>query len=375
YEDPQVWAALRERVFARAWHWLGPCDEVRQPLSMAPVDLLPGLLDEPVLLTRDASGVLRALSNVCTHRARILVERACQADHIRCGYHSRRFELDGRLRHMPGFEGACDFPSPADDLPRLPLERLTGHAFVSLDPAMPFEAWVRPGAARQQGLDLARGVCDPARDRTWAFDAHWALYVENYLEGLHIPFVHPGLNAALDMAAYRYECAGHTVLQLALARPGEPAIEPAPGHPDHGQRVAAWYWWLFPNLMLNVYPWGLSVNVVEPVSPSHTRVHFRSFVADPAQLHAGAGGALDEVEREDEAAVLSVQRGIRSRLYRRGRYAPHHEQGVHHFHRLLLQAGSDRISPPPGGPTAPAPHPSSPAPPASGRTARTRRPR
>jgi choline monooxygenase len=90
--------------------------------------------------------------------------------------------------------------------------------------------------------------------------------------------------------------------------------------------------------MLNVYPWGLSVNVVEPVSPTHTRVHFRSFVADAARLAQGAGGALDTVELEDEAAVLSVQRGLRSRLYANGRYAPHHEQGVHHFHRLLGQA-------------------------------------
>ena len=239
---------------------------------------------------------------------------------------------------MPGFEGACDFPSRADDLPRVALELAAGHAFVSLEPHLPFAQWAGDALERLAWLPMQAWAHDAARDRTWSFDAHWALYVENYLEGLHIPFVHPGLNAALDMTAYRYELAPHGVLQLALARPGEPALEPPEGHRDHGLRVAAYYWWLFPNLMLNVYPWGLSVTVVEPVSPTHTRVHFRSFVADAARLAQGAGGALDTVELEDEAAVLSVQRGLRSRLYANGRYAPHHEQGVHHFHRLLGQA-------------------------------------
>ena len=97
----------------------------------------------------------------------------------------------------------------------------------------------------------------------------------------------------------------------------------------------AYYWWLFPNLMFNVYPWGLSVNVVMPLSPARTRVIFRSFVAEPALLGQGAGGALDPVEMEDEAAVLGVQRGIRSRLYSKGRYSPQHERGTHHFHRLI----------------------------------------
>jgi choline monooxygenase len=140
------------------------------------------------------------------------------------------------------------------------------------------------------------------------------------------------------MATYRYELGTAGVLQLALARDGEAAFEPLAGSPDHGQRVAAYYAWLFPNLMFNFYPWGLSVNVVQPLGRSRTRVLFRSFVADTSLLGQGAGGALDPVELEDEAVVLRVQQGIRSRLYHHGRYAPVHEQGTHHFHRLLCRA-------------------------------------
>ena len=341
YLDEAVFRDAREKVFAPAWHWLGPLTDVAEPGSLAPHDLLPGLLDEAVLLVRDGQGTLRCLSNVCTHRANRLIDAPCRAEHIRCSYHARRFELDGRLRHMPGFEGARNFPGPADHLPRLALGEWGGHAFTSLAPRLPLAQWLGEMARRLSWLDIEGWQPDASRSRSFEFDAHWALYVENYLEGLHIPFVHPALNQTLDMAAYRYELGTASVLQLALARHGQAAFEPPAGSADHGLRVAAYYWWLFPNLMFNVYPWGLSVNVVQPLGPARTRVLFRSFVADASLLGQGAGAALDPVEMEDEAVVLRVQQGIRSRLYDHGRYAPVHEQGTHHFHRLLCQAMAD----------------------------------
>ena len=338
YLDETVYRSAREKVFACAWHWLGPLAAASAPGSLVPHDLLPGLLDEPVLLACDGQGTLRCLSNVCTHRANRLVDAPCHATHIRCSYHARRFELDGRLRFMPGFEGARNFPSATDDLPQLALGAWAGHGFTSLAPRLPLNDWLGDMAQRLAWLPVQNWQADASRARSFEFDAHWALYVENYLEGLHIPFVHPALNQTLDMAAYRYELGRAGVLQLALARDGEAAFEPPAGSPDHGQRVAAYYWWLFPNLMFNVYPWGLSINVVQPLGPARTRVLFRSFVADASLLGQGAGGALDPVEMEDEAVVVRVQQGIRSRLYHHGRYAPEHEQGTHHFHRLLCQA-------------------------------------
>ena len=338
YLDEAVYREAREKIFAKAWHWLGPADEVAQAGSLAPHDLLPGLLDEPVLLSRDAAGTLRCLSNVCTHRANRLIDAPCRAEHIRCGYHSRRFDLDGRLRHMPGFEGARDFPSASDNLPQLALGDWAGHNFTSVAPPWPLARWLAEMRDRLAWLPINTWRADASRSRSFAFDAHWALYVDNYLEGLHIPFVHPALNQTLDMANYRYELGTASVLQLALARDDEVAFQPPPGTQDHGLRVAAYYWWLFPNLMFNVYPWGLSVNVVQPLGTARTRVLFRSFVGDAALLGAGAGGALDPVEMEDEAVVLGVQRGIRSRLYKQGRYSPRHEQGTHHFHRLVCAA-------------------------------------
>lgn len=338
YLDPAMFDLARERVFARSWQWIGELADVAEPGSLSPRTLLPGHLDEPVLLARDAGGALRCLSNVCTHRGNPLVRAPCRGTtQIRCGYHSRRFDLDGRMRFMPAFEGAHDFPSPADDLPPVPFANLGGLlAFASVAPAAPFEEVFAPVEHRLGWLPWSEFVPDAARSRDYEFEAHWALYVENYLESLHIPFVHAGLSATLDLADYRHESHPHATLQLAAARPGEPAFDDLPAaSPEHGRRIAAYYWWVFPNLMLNFYPWGLSLNLVVPLAPARTRVLFRSYVRDASRLGAGAGGALDEVELEDEAVVVAVQRGLRSRFYDRGRYSPTREAGVHHFHRLI----------------------------------------
>jgi choline monooxygenase len=90
--------------------------------------------------------------------------------------------------------------------------------------------------------------------------------------------------------------------------------------------------------MINVYPWGLSVNVVQPLGPERTKVSFLAYAWDPAGPRTSGASSLDRVEREDEEVVESVQVGVRSRLYGRGRYSPAREPCVHHFHRLLAAA-------------------------------------
>jgi choline monooxygenase len=207
--------------------------------------------------------------------------------------------------------------------------------FASLSPLFPLPDLLAGIDSRVDFLPFERARLDRTRSRDYDVAAGWGLYCDNYLEGLHIPFVHPGLAAALDARSYRTELLPWGSLQVGVASGDDGAFELPPGHPDFGQRIAAYYFWLFPNLMLNVYPWGVSVNIVRPLAVDRTRVSFSSYVWDPAKVDKGASADLDRVERQDEAVVESVQRGMRSRLYRGGRYAPRHESGTHHFHRLL----------------------------------------
>ena len=337
YHDEASYSAARERIFARTWQWIGDLNDVAKACTVSPRQLLPGLLDEPLLLARDEKDQLRCLSNVCTHRGNLLVKQAGMANQIRCGYHSRRFDLDGRMAFMPEFSAAKDFPSASDNLPQIPFGQWAGHGFGAIDPVAPLEFFLADMAKRVSWLPVSGFVVDTERSRDYIIHAHWALYVENYLEGFHVPYVHAGLNQVIDVTSYASELYRYSNLQLALARNDEVAFDAPQGSPDHGLRVAAYYWWIFPNLMLNFYPWGLSLNVVQPEAINRTRVAFRSYVWDASKLDNGAGAALHQVEMEDEAIVEAVQRGTRSRFYSKGRYSPTRELGTHHFHRLLCE--------------------------------------
>jgi len=335
YHDAAAFELARERVFARTWQWLGELADVAAPNSLSPRELLPGLCNEPLLLSRDGDGALRCLSNVCTHRGNILVKENCHAEQIRCGYHSRRFDLDGRMTFMPEFGAARNFPAASDHLPRIAFDSWCGHGFAALAPAAPFDDFLAPVRQRMSWLPVEKFSFDAGRSRDYVIDANWALYVENYLEGFHIPFVHAGLNRVIDYGSYSSELFRYSNLQLAMAKEGEASFDLPADSAGAGQPVAAYYWWIFPNLMLNFYPWGLSLNLVQPEGIARTRVAFRTFIWDEGKYDSGAGSALHQVEMEDEAIVLAVQRGTGSRLYGRGRYSPTREQGTHHFHRLL----------------------------------------
>lgn len=189
---------------------------------------------------------------------------------------------------------------------------------------------------RVDWMPIEEFAFDQGRSRDYIVHANWALYCDNYLEGFHIPFVHASLNAVIDYDTYTTELYDRSNLQLGLSKGGDHVFDLPRSSPDYGKNVAAYYYWLFPNTMFNFYPWGLSINVVKPLGVDRTKVSFLAYVHDTGKL--SAGGDLDRVEREDEAVVEGVQFGLRSRFYDRGRYSPTREPGVHHFHRLIVQA-------------------------------------
>ena len=324
YCDPKIYEAQKDLVFVPSWQFI---DQQAELGETVPSNLLPGCLDEPIILSRTEEKI-HCLSNVCTHRAAIIVTEPCKHKTLRCGYHGRRFRHDGQFVSMPGFQGACDFPSASDNLPALAHAQLGALNFVSIKPRCSFDDWTAPLKAKMPWYDWSGLPAEATQTQAYEFNANWALYCDNYLEGLHVPFVHPGLNQAIDLQSYDVEIFDWGTVQTAMPSQDEPVF------PDG---KSAYYFWLYPNLMLNFYPWGLSVNTVLPQGVDRTRVEFSYFVVDAAKRNIGAGANLEQVEMEDEAVVELVQRGVRSRLYTRGRYSPQHEKSVHRFHQLLAR--------------------------------------
>lgn len=342
YKDPRAYQLSREKVFARSWQLVGDTDDLKAPGIVKPLTLLEGCLDEPLVLTRDFDDRLHLLSNVCTHRGMLVAETGDHARYLRCRYHGRRFGLDGCFQAMPEFEGVKDFPSEKDNLPRVPFGVWRDKfLFASLEPGVSLDELLKPINERLGWLPLNQFYFEPSRFRDYLVRANWALYCDNYLEGFHIPFIHASLNSAIDYGSYSSEIYEWCNLQLGVAADGEVVFDLPKDSPDYGQRIGAYYYWVFPNLMLNFYPWGLSINLVRPLGPELTKVSFLPYVWDASKLEQGAGAALDRVEREDEVVVEAVQKGVKSRFYDKGRFSVAREQGVHHFHRLLAKALGD----------------------------------
>ena len=310
YTDESFFHVANEKIFGKTWHYVGTTEEIDnlKPFS---------ILDTPLVISKNEDR-FDCLSNVCTHRGAILVEGDCKASGIRCRYHGRRFDLNGTFLSMPEFEEVKNFPTKKDDLTIVPFAFWDKFIFASLQNEIPLQSYL---AEMMERVQVPQNLHLTAT-KDYQVNAHWALYCENYLEGFHVPFVHPALNQEIDYGTYTTELFRYSNLQTAYDDSGE---------------LAALHFFVFPNMMFNFYPWGLSLNIVRPVSPTKTTVSYFTFVSDETKVGRGAGGDLETVEYEDQAIVESVQRGIRSRLYDTGRYSPTREQGTHHFHRLICE--------------------------------------
>jgi len=335
YLKEKYFEQSKEKIFCTTWQFVGDTDQVKDQGWVTPVTLLEHYLNEPLLLSHDKQDNILCLSNVCTHRGNILAERPCKLNDIRCKYHGRRFQLDGKFLSMPEFKEVENFPAPEDNLSQLPLFKLGKWLFTSLNKSHQPEHFFGDMINRVSWMPFQDFHFRPELSRDYIVNAHWALYCENYLEGFHIPFVHAGLNAVIDYSNYTTEIFPYSSLQLGLAKTHELFFDLPPESPDAGKKVGGYYFWIFPNMMFNFYPWGLSINIVKPITPQQSKVSFLSYVWDENKLRQGAGADLHQVEMEDEDIVQHVQKGIRSRFYNHGRYSVKMEKGTHHFHRLL----------------------------------------
>jgi choline monooxygenase len=322
YTDPAVLAAESRSVFGRTWQAVGRAADVAAPGSY----LAGEITGEPILVTRDPDGVLRAFSNVCRHRGSLLAEGHGQAPVIRCPYHAWTYSLDGRLFGQPEFEGVEDWERSQICLPQFQVETWGPFVFVNQDPHAPPLAEVLgaiPREAAEIGCRMDQLRFSARRD--YVIECNWKVYIDNYLEGYHLPAAHPSLFKALDYAQYRVETFPWYSSQI------------APLRTPNGEDARAAYYWLFPNFMLNVYPDNMSSNLILPVGPNRTLTIFEWLSYGGAEVSQSTIDFSDEIQQEDIKICESVQRGLHSRNYSQGRFSVKRENGVHHFHGLLAQ--------------------------------------
>jgi choline monooxygenase len=338
YFDPEIYAAEREGIFDRSWLAAGRADQLTKAGSFVTADIA----GEPIMVLRDTDGILRAFHNVCRHRAaRVMTEAEGCATKLRCPYHGWTYDFAGRLRGTPEFEGVADFRREDHGLAPLDVDAWGPLVFVHAAPASrPLAEFLTPLPEQTAPLEIAK--LRFVERRVYDLACNWKVFVDNYLDGgYHVNYVHPGLSSVLDYSQYRTDVYDYTSVQSSPLKPAESQKgEATVSKVRTGDR--AYYWWVFPNLMINLYQGIMDTNLVLPISPERCRVIFDFYFADTEgddDRHriAESIAVAHHIQLEDIGISEDVQKGLASRSYDTGRFSVRREIAGYHFHRLLAR--------------------------------------
>jgi choline monooxygenase len=333
YIDERVGHLERDRVFGSNWIAIGRTDQVATPGQFFTFDLA----GEPLIVVRGADNQLRAFYNVCRHHAAAVATAPCGvAQHLRCPYHGWTYGLDGSLKGAPEFAGVCNFERAANGLVPVEVSVWESFVFVNLKPEAPsLESYLGDLPDRLAPLSI-HSLPFFAR-KTYTLACNWKVYVDNYLDGgYHVPHLHKSLNSVLEYTEYTIENADHYSLQ---SSPMVASQDASVAHTRTGDR--AYFYWLYPNFMINIYEGVMYTNLVLPLGPDKCLVVFDFYFGDTSaereHYNAESVAVSDRVQAEDVDICESVQRGLHSRAYGAGRLSVRRETGEHLFHRLLAR--------------------------------------
>jgi len=332
YLDQRIQELERERVFGGNWIAAGRADQAAGSGQFFTVEIA----EEPLVVVRGADGELRAFFNVCRHHAAAVANASCgTVQHLRCPYHGWTYGLDGTLKGTPEFAGVCGFDRAANGLVPVRVSTWEQFVFVTLNGAAPaLHEFL--GDLPEKIAPLSLGAMQFVERRCYTLACNWKVYVDNYLDGgYHVPHLHKGLNSVLDYKEYTIENGKQYSLQSSpMVSSQQDAAVSATRTGDR-----AYYYWIYPNFMVNIYEGVMDTNLVLPLGPDKCLVQFDFYFSDVSearkQYNMDSIAVSDRVQDEDVAICESVQRGLRSRAYNAGRLSVRRESGEHLFHRLL----------------------------------------
>src|SRR5271157_1553728 len=342
YVDQRIAELERQVVFGGTWQVVARADQLQQSVQFVTTEIA----GEPLVVVRGADNRLRAFYNVCRHHAAAVVtDEQSPRNILRCPYHGWWFGFDGSLKGAPEFEGVCAFDRSQNGLLPVRLGTWEQFVFVNLDAkAAPLANFLGRLVKRLAPLNL--NSVHFFERRSYSLNCNWKVFVDNYLDGgYHVPHLHKALNSVLEYKQYTIENEDRYCLQSSPMVSSE--MDAATSATRQGDR--AWYFWQYPNFMINLYRGYMDTNLVLPYGVDRCTVIFDFYFDDVSEAAAERNrqsiAVGERVNDEDVGICESVQRGLHSRAYGAGRLSVRREAGEHLFHRLLatdLKRGLER---------------------------------
>ncbi len=321
YVDRDYYEYDVKRVIGPNWQCIAPASAVSEVGDVISREIA----GVPVMVVRSSSGELRGFYNICLHRAGPVT--TCDQKglkRLRCGYHGWAYDLDGNLKIAPEMRDACNFEAKEKKLSAIDVKEWGSMIFARIGEGPNFEASY--GSVQERLGDVSLDGLVHHTSQLYDVQCNWKVYIDNFLEGYHLPFVHPGLTDAVDYAEYVTELGKWWSLQRT-------PVEEDTGAYGAGEGL---YFFVYPNVMLNIMPGRLQSNRVIPTGIDSCQVEFDFYYAPGSEARADEDLAFSaQVQEEDRSICEHVQKGLTSGVYKPGRLSPKRESGVWHFQNIL----------------------------------------
>lgn len=323
YVDPTFFERERQTIFRRHWQMLGPVSRIREPGDYLAVEVAGWKL----FAMRGRDGELRGFHNVCRHRgARLLAEGAGNCHVLRCPYHNWVYDQDGSLRQAPWFGEDPEFRLDDWPLEKAELSEWRGLLFISVG--------AQKSLIDQLG-DLPKEVEEfpmetyvAMEEQRFIMRSNWKTYTDNFVEGYHIPGIHPGFMKVIDFKNFE------TVALNGLVRMTSPQKD--------GSIYGGKWLWMWPNWTLSIFPGGMNTSRINPLNVGATELIYDFYFSDiSAENAASRRNTIDVncgIVREDFGICESTQENYASGGYTPGPLSPRHEKSVAYFQTMVKTA-------------------------------------
>jgi choline monooxygenase len=327
--DPHLYASAdilvreRERIFASTWQLIAPASRVSEPGSYVATEVA----GSKIFVLRGRDGVLRGFHNVCRHRgARLLAEGTGRCGPIRCPYHNWAYGDQGELLSAPWFGEDPDFRKEDWPLHKIQVRDWRGLVFAAMEPAQDLETQL--GDLIQELKDEPIENYAVVAEERMTFDANWKIYTDNFVEGYHIPGIHPTFFAAIDFEQFK------TTAHAGFVRMTAP--------PREGLFYRGKWLWMWPNWTLSLFFGGMNTSRINPIDHQRTELIYNFYFADTTAAHEAK--RRDTIERnlaivqEDFEVCIETHKNYATGVYDAGPLSPRHEAGVHYFQKRVSEA-------------------------------------
>jgi choline monooxygenase len=330
YTDEAFVKIDKQIILSNSWQLVGHTSQ----LTKSGDQIVAEISDKPVVIVRNKTGDIKAFHNVCRHRAGPVATANGNSPFLSCKYHGWTYTLDGALKSAPEMASTPNFDVCQYHLPQVSLSIWQGLVFINLD----------NNAVTPEIGDLFSGISETihpidiaamqfSHRQEYKIQCNWKVYMDNYLEGYHLPIVHPGLNKLLDYRSYEITTHPWYIYQYS-------PLESSSGVNNFYGEGKAHYYCIFPNLMLNILPGRLQTNLVVPVDEKTCKVIFDFYYSDvdSAKTQKIITQDLefsDQIQVEDISICENVQKGLASGTYEKGRLCIKRENGVLHYQEML----------------------------------------